>query len=230
MAEDALFLEAAEQHEPPASETFFEELWRAAEQRQRASARRWRRTAFVLAAVAAAAVAAAGVMASSQTEASTIERSMTCHVSDQMAGRHLQLTTSVTTPRNAAYLNFTTRPGINAEATTQYALSFRHAREPIVWGTSTNLCQSGGPAGALAPSGLPAQDVVTTHFIGGFELSCTAPATVVVRARITISGGKPVAAKLAVRSASTAKPILFVVWSPTRVASWFSSRCTSYPG
>jgi hypothetical protein len=70
--EDSIRDELAQLPVPPESPTFFDDLWRRANERERPVARRWRRTALALAVVAIGAVASAAVLATSTGAATNV--------------------------------------------------------------------------------------------------------------------------------------------------------------
>jgi hypothetical protein len=68
---------------------------------------------------------------------------------------------------------------------------------------------------------------VTPSRLGKIEVRCVAAKRVLVRFRITMSGGKPAHALFAVRNdASNGKPLEFLKWSPRKITGYLGGRCT----
>jgi hypothetical protein len=68
-----------------------------------------------------------------------------------------------------------------------------------------------------------------THIDGMFAAACDPEKTVFLRARITLSHGVVTRVEVAVTDGRSGRPIVYVDWSPTRIASWLASGCTAFP-
>jgi len=226
MSDFDLFDEAVEQHVTPAAPSFFEDLWREAERRQRTAARHWRRAALAFAVLAAAATAAAGVLAASHfATATTLDQTWSCPVAWIGAGPHVQWRASVTTPSTDAYFFFTPAPHASVQDLGPPALRLDTHPGKVTW--DPQRCVRSRVAVPLTPKGLQPETVVTTHFVGYTESDCLAAARILVRARVSLAHGEPVRAKVVVVNAATRKPVGYVDWSPSRIATW-TSKCESY--
>jgi hypothetical protein len=226
MRDVELFDEAVEHHVAPALPGFFEELWREAERRQRIAARRWRRVALVLAVAAAAATTAAGVLASSRAPLSaTIDQTWSCATAHLGGANRVEWRTSVTTPSTDAYFFFTPQPQAATQNLGPPALRLDTHPGKVTW--DPQRCVRSHTPVALTSKGLKPEIVVTTHFVGYTTSGCRSSARILLHARVTVSRGEPVHAKIAVVNAGSHRPIGYVDWSPTRIATW-TSKCTSY--
>lgn len=225
MSDVELFDEAVEHHVAPAMPSFFDQFWREAERRQRIAARRWRAAALVCAVVALAAVAAAGVMASARFPASSIEdQTWSCAV-PRGAGYQVQWRTSVTTPSTNAYFFFTPQPQAATQVLGPAALRLDTHPGKVTWDAAR--CTRSHVAVPLTAKGLSPEIVVTTHFVGSTMSTCQSAARILLHARVTVSKGEPVRAKIAVVTAATRRPVGYVDWTPTRIATW-TSKCESF--
>ena len=221
-----LFDEAVEHHVAPALPSFFEAFWREAERRQRVAARRWRRAALVLAVVAASATAAAGVLASARLAPSTtLDQTWSCAVGWLGGGSHVEWRASVTTPSTNAYFFFTPRPGAGVQDLGPAALRLDTHPGKVTW--DPQRCTRSHAAVPLVPKRLHPETVVTTHFVGYTSSTCLSSSRILLRARVTLSNGEPVHAKVAVVDARSRKPVGYVDWSPARIATW-TSKCDSF--
>ena len=225
MREAELLLEAAEPHTEPASEPFFEQLWREAERRQRLAARRWRRACIALAAVAAGAVAAAGVFASRVDGAAVVDQTWSCPVTPTVTGvPRVELHGSVDTPRTTAFFRMTVMPDASMEFHELTQLAFFHRPESLAF--DSHRCRRTNASVPLTPARLVPNSVVTTTFVGAFGALCATGSSIDFHVRATLSHGTPTHARIAIRSGR--KPVAYVDWSPTRIATYFETRCATY--
>jgi hypothetical protein len=221
-----LFEEAVGRQVAPAPPSFFEDFWSVAALRERAAARRWRGTAIVAVAVAVASSSAAAVLASARplAAATVVDQTWSCPVAISGAARLVQVAAAVTTPRELAYLHFTTA---SRQAWTMElgGPTFRVDDRvgSLTWGTKS--CRRASAKLPLAPSGLPSNGVVTQSFVGSFNELCKAPSRVLFRVRTTLQQGKPIRARLFVATERTRRPLAYVDWSSMRIASWFAGGC-----
>ena len=113
------------------------------------------------------------------------------------------------------------------------AFSYRRSRLPPPRDSFTvdrAVCKTSKRQVPLAPAGLPANPVVTPTFAGSWGNICViadrASANhTLVRVRVTVKNGVPVRGELAVRDEETNKPVAYVVWTPTRLASYSLATC-----
>jgi hypothetical protein len=206
---------------------FFEDFWREAERRQRIAARRWRRTALALASLLVAAGTAAGVFASAHTGAGTVDQIWTCNVGRLGSANLVEVSGSVDTPRDTGFLRLQTQAQASVESDAKARGQFALFHRPDAPVFDTHFCTRGGGAIPLSPKGLVDNGVVTSRFVGSFFASCNAATRIVYRARVTITRGSPSRAVLAVRDARSRRPLGYVEWTPTRIASWFARACST---
>ena len=216
---------------------FHDELWERVEAAERAATRRWRRTSIALAVVAVSAVAAATALAATLTSsqrASVIDETLSCATTLQGQRPLIWVQAHVKTRQiPVAGFDVETTPGGNSvvagapNAVTQQ-LAVAAAKDGF--GVDDVTCAPSHRRVQLAAAGLPASTTITTTFIGSFWESCA----IADRARadrallhvhVTLADGVPTRAQLAVRNEATNKPIAYVVWTPTRVSSFFAQAC-----
>jgi hypothetical protein len=85
----------------------------------------------------------------------------------------------------------------------------------------------------LARAGLPTFGVFNgKHGAYGLAQDCWLAPVATVRMRVTFGrSGRPVAARLALRSGSRLRPVAYVEWTPTRVRAWISKgSCHPHTG
>src|SRR5690242_6402846 len=83
---------------PPESPTFFDDFWELTAQREHLAARRWRRIALALGAVALTAAAAAGVIAAPLGSHDVVDEHVTCTTQTQAAYHVFDLGAGPTRP------------------------------------------------------------------------------------------------------------------------------------
>jgi hypothetical protein len=223
MDEAELIRDAAERHTRPATPQFFERFWHEAEQRQRRAARRWRVAALGCAALAAAATCAAGVMASSRgpTDA-TVDQTWSC-LAANTAGTRVGLHASTATPRSEAYLQVSWLQPIGYRVLGSAALRFGTSERTVAW--DAHVCKRAATMLVFGSRGLSADNVYTSHFLGGFTGSCPTASRVLIRAHVRFAHGTPVSAKIIVADAATQKPRAYIQWSTARIADWTHTGC-----
>jgi hypothetical protein len=214
---------------PPARPGFHDELWDRIQLVERVAARRWRRASIVLAVVALAATSAAGVLAFPRLErggTTVVDRTYSCATA---------VSSGVGSVRLSAYVSITaTRPGFvelqsgNKIVNHQVVplLQLGTGKTPLA--VDASLCRRTTRAVPLRASGLPSAGVFTASFLGGFDDDCIASGRVLVRARMTLSGGVATRAEVAVRNEKSGTPIAFLAWSTTRMPAYISARCKDH--
>jgi hypothetical protein len=227
MREADILSEAFDGQQPPERDRFFEDFWRAAEAEQRKAVRRWRRVAIAFAAVAVAATASAAVFASSHATAATVDQTWSCPASVLGGGRHVEIHTGVDTPGETAYFRFTAMPLAQTGLIGPQQLSFFHRPTPIEF--DQHRCRRVRESVPLNGRGLVSQPTITTHFVGKLTATCPTARRVVFHVRATVDGGSPTRALVALRNES-GRAFAFFDWSPARVVSALTARCTTYPG
>jgi hypothetical protein len=212
--------------EPPESPTFFDELWRRAENADRSAARRWRRVAIAVVAAAITAAASVGVVAATRSPASTFDSTVRCSLEDRGGVPAFSL---------AAYPGLTTPTGfvisssviVTTGSNTQ--LLFMDWKQDHFRLDEQN-CHA-APRIPLSRAGLPH---VPQVFRRGqhvqFDLDCTVGKLVFRLWMKRSSGGKVTEAKLAVRATKKAKPIAYVDWTPAKLTAYSvpPSACSAY--
>jgi hypothetical protein len=79
----------------------------------------------------------------------------------------------------------------------------------------------------LSAKGLRSNGVVTDSFVGNFRLFCHVASRVDVRARVTLTSGRPSAALVAISNEASGKAVSFINFRPKRIASYASTRCSA---
>ena len=88
-------------------------------------------------------------------------------------------------------------------------------------------CRTSSRRIALRPAGLPLYETVTSHHLGHVNARCAAAKRVLVRFRITMTGGKPERALFAVRNdALKGRQVEFLKWSASTITAYLSNGCT----
>lgn len=217
---------------PPAPPGFRDEVWERFQAADKASARRWRRTSIVLAAVAAAAIAAASVLAATRASVLTngvIDETLSCQARVLAQRPSIQVGGNVITAKTpVASVDLLTVYRKTAQGLLVPQVAF--ASTPNSFTVDRTVCRTSKRRVPLAPAGLPANAVVTPTFAGSWGNICvTADRAnadrVLVHVRVTVVHGIPSRGELAVRNEETGKPVAYVVWTPTRLASFSLATC-----
>jgi hypothetical protein len=225
MREAELLFEASEPHAAPASEEFFDELWRLAEQRQRVAARRWRRAAAALAVVALASLTTAAVFASGRSGAAVVDQTWSCAVTPTITGvPRIEMHASVDTPRTTAFFQLTVMPDASTEFHELTQLSFFH--RPDSFTVDEHRCSRSKAVIPFGTAKLVPNGVVTTSFVGGVGALCATGASIIFHVRATLAHGTPTRARVAIRTGR--KPVAYVDWSPKRISTYFERGCPTY--
>jgi hypothetical protein len=222
---------------PQPRPSFHDELWERVEAAERAATRRWRRTSIALAVVAVSAVVAATALAAtlaSSPHESVIGETLSCATTLQGQRPVVSVQANVKTRQiPVASLAVLTTPGgdvVVAGSPNQVSQQLAVAAAKDGFGVDDATCAPSHRRVPLAAAGLPASTTITTTFLGSFWQSCA----IADRARadrallhvhVTLAGGVPTRAELAIRNEATNKPIAYVVWTPTRVSSFFAQSC-----
>jgi hypothetical protein len=224
---------------PEESPTFFSELWEEAQARERAAARRWRRTSVVLAFVAALAISAAAVLGASaphRAAAGVTELRAVCSAQDTGGLAAFSIGAKPSGKPDPSLINVKPPPGYHIDPSiwiaTGSASSFGGGN---VFSLNTYLsgyqldrhvCSTTTLPIALTRKGLPAAGVQLTNENTELVRRCLGTGRFAFRIRITTSkAGVPASAKLAVVRARTGKPLAYYEWSPTRVDGWSVAAC-----
>jgi hypothetical protein len=206
---------------PPEPPAFFKELWKEAELRERAAARRWRRASAVLAVVVVGAATAAGVLAFGR-DSNVLDRTLRCSVEPRGGLPHLELIADPTIQGTAPGTSFPAGASLTTGENTQL-FAFDTTHSGVVLNSSS--C-SATKTIALARIRLPSSEVFKGGGGMGFNFSCYLPGPVVFRLHVVRDrAGTPTAATLAVRIGKRSRPIAFVVWTPKRVAAYANAKC-----
>jgi len=92
-------------------------------------------------------------------------------------------------------------------------------------------CRPSSRKAALKPSGIRLTDTVTPQYLGLFDERCVTAKRVLVHVRLTVSGGAPVSALVAVRNDNEAgRPVEFINWQPRKIKGYFGKSCVSTAG
>lgn len=216
---------------------FHDELWERVEAAERAATRRWRRTSIALAVVAVSAVAAATALAAtlaSSQRTSVIDKTLSCATELQGQRPVIWVQANVKTQQiPVASLEVLTTPDTNSAATSPASQQLAVAAAKDGFGVDDATCAPSHRRVPLAASGLPASTTITTTFLGSFWQSCAIADRahadrVLLHVHVTLAGGVPTRAELAVRNEATNKAIGYIVWTATRVSSFFAQTCKLY--
>ena len=222
---------------PPARPGFREELWERVEAAERAATRRWRRLSVALAVVAAFAVAGATALAAtlvSSKSPSAIDKTLSCTTSLQGQRPVIWVQANLKSRLiPVSSVDVLTNPAANSVVAGQQTqqsqqLAVAAAKDGI--GIDDVTCVPSTRRVPLARSGLHAAPTITTTFIGSLWQSCVLANRpradrALLHVHVTLSGGIPTNAELAVRNEVTNAPVAYVVWTPTRVVSYFAATC-----
>ncbi len=216
---------------------FHDELWERVEAAERAATRRWRRTSVALAVLALSAIAAATALAASLASsgrASVIDRTLSCATTLQGQRPVVWVQANVKTRQiPVASLAVLTVPGgdvVIAGAPRQTTQQLSVAAAKNGFGVDDGACAPSSRHVPLAAAGLSASTTITTTFLGSFWQTCpiadrARADRALLHVHVTLADGVPTRAQLAVRNETTNKPIAYVVWTPTRVSSFFAQSC-----
>jgi len=218
---------------------FFADLWEEAQQRERASARRWRRTSVVLAFVAAIAISAAAVLGASaphRAAAGVTELRAACTAQDAGGLPAFSIGAKPSGKPDPSLINVKPPPGYHIDPSlwiaTGSGTSFGGGN---VFSLNTylsgyqidrNACSTTRLPIALTRKGLPAAGVHLTDPNTELVRRCLGTARFAFRIRIvTGKAGVATSAKLAIVRARTGKLLAYYEWSPTRVDGWSVAAC-----
>jgi hypothetical protein len=222
---------------PEQSPRFFADLWEAAQARERAAARRWRRVSLVLALVAAAAVSSAAVLAASpRSTSATVDVRGVCAAQEQggipafivgaiVSGPRKPGKPSTVKPPPGFHVDptawITTTPGFVPDTAPVFSFSTQASGYQL----DRRSCPPTSASIPLAREGLgnPVHlDAKSLRLV----VRCLGPARFAFRARITNDRyGVPIRAQIAAANARTGKQLVYIAWSPTRVDGWSAASC-----
>lgn len=211
---------------------FFDELWEQVQARERAAARRWRRIALVLALVAAAAISSAGILATAPTPKNVVDLTAVCHSGIQGGLPVFKVLANPSGPPppgdvGAAHPppGFKVATGVSIEDGLQeQLLSF--SSQFSGYQLDRRRCASDKHHVDFSRKGLESAGVY--HFGDYVSLArrCLGYTRFVFRVRIVSSDeGAPQSAKLAVVSAKTGKPLMYVQWSQQVATGYAAPAC-----
>ncbi len=203
---------------PPARRPGFEEeLWERIADRERASARRWRRSAAGLAALAVAAVASTAVVATAQGGGSTLDRTVSCRVRPVgdvpgiVVGAQPRQPGAATAGLQVEIADGTPLLAV-ADGVTGFELDGAD-------------CRSSALGVPLATDGLPLAGSYAAGGFGRFQARCFPPGRVLLRLRLTLDrDGRPLGATVAVRDESGGT-LMVVRWSPSLALAHVDAAC-----
>ncbi|HEY3576630.1 MAG TPA: hypothetical protein VGK68_01390 [Gaiellaceae bacterium] len=189
------------------------------------------RTIGIVTVISAIAVTAA--VSAHAAPTSVVDRTYSCKVRPQ---RYIDLNTSVTlpptqdAPQRPANLNlFTVKKTFKQNG---FTFNLPQVFFQAAKGTNPKIdkptCRPSSRKVALKPSGLRLTDTVTPRYLGFFDQRCVTAKRVLVHVRITLSGGVPVAALVAVRNDNrTRRPVEFLNWRSRKIKGYFGKSCVS---
>ena len=229
--DDTLRDELARLPLPPETTQFFDDLWRRANEQERALARRWRRTAIGLAVIAVAAIASTATVVTSTGAATNVADVRATCASQYQGG--LPVFTAHAEPSDkptpgeklpAPPPGFKPVQGLWIATPAQTFLTL----SPFSAGFTIDrrVCKAYRNRVDLGHKGL---SLVGTYRNGGytnFNARCLDVARIGFRLRVTMDpGGLPTSAQLAIVRARNGAPLVYVEWSPDTVTGWAAKRC-----
>jgi len=180
------------------------------------------------------AIAVTVVVSAHAAPTRVVDKTYSCKVRPQ---HYIDLNTSVTlpptqdAPQRPANLNLFTVKKTFKENGFKFNLPqvfFQAAkgRNPKI---DTPICRRSPRKAVLKPTGLPSHaETVTPQYLGLFDERCVTAKRVLVHLRITLSGGVPVSALVAVRNDNeTRRPLEFLNWKPRKIKGYFGKSCVS---
>lgn len=210
----------------PERETFWADVWRDVERRERAATKRWRLATLALAAALLTALAATGVVAAPFRHAKSVDRVVDCATQSVSGGSSIDLQTVATRGPDLA-----ARSGRPQEAQLIVVTGggFGTALLQVDGALKGFLLNSGrctATRDAAPPRrrGLPLTGVLRAHTLYGHDYSCPVK-NVRLRAHIvTGRDGVPTSAQVEVDSPAN-RALLYVDWKPDLVRVYLSSAC-----
>jgi hypothetical protein len=157
---------------------------------------------------------------------STVDQTWSCPVLPEGAAHVMEARASVTTPRDSAYLQFWPTERSYFQPAVQAGVEVGTHPGTIAW-DPRHVCERSPPPLAFAARGLKQDAVVTTHFVGSVSARCRVPSRIRFRVRVTVVRDEPTSAKLIVVTERRAQPVLYVEWTPTRIAVWDRPGCST---
>ena len=235
--EQPLLEEALARLTPPAPPGFLADVQRDA-RRAAARALRRRRHAVIAAGCAAAAVVAAGGVAAAPSffsspngRTSIVDRTLSCRVERRSGTPAFDLLASIvtTTPHPMpAYVYFNSVAKIDRNKVISQVKVVAERGTTLV--VDRTECRPSSRTVPLTPHGLERQPDLTRAFLGEFNDRCVSSPRALIRARLMLSGGTPVGARIAIRDDTRrSAPIVFLDWSRGRIVYAKSPRCVKYP-
>jgi hypothetical protein len=180
------------------------------------------------------AIAVTAVVSAHAAPTSVVDRTYTCKVRPQ---HYIDLNTSVTlpptqdAPRRPANLNLFTVQKTFKQNGYDFNLPqiFFQAAKTNSFKIDKPTCRASSRKVVLKPSGLPSHpETVTPQYLGLFDQRCVTAKRVLVHLRITVSGGVPVSALVAVRNDNEhRRPVEFINWKPRKIKGYFGKSCVS---
>ena len=178
------------------------------------------------------AIAVTAAVSAHAAPTSVVDRTYTCKVRPQ---HYIDLNTSVTLPpkqnvQRPANLNlFTVKKTFKQNG---YDFNLPQVFFEASKGTNPKIdkptCRPSSRRAALKPSGLRLADTVTPQYLGFFDERCVTAKRVLVHLRITVSGGVPVSAVVAVRNENEhRRAVEFLDWKPRKIKGYFGKSCVS---
>ena len=234
--DDSIRDELAQLPVPPESPTFFDDLWRRANDRERAVARRWRRTALALAVVALGAVASAAVLATSTGAATNVTDVRGSCASQYQGGLPVVTAHAQTTDKPKPGETLPAPPPgfkpvaglwIGTPGLTLLTLS------PFTVGYTVDrrACTTYRKKIGFGHEGLGSAQTYRKGDFTNFEHRCLDVARIAFRVRVEMDqNGLPTRAQLAIVRAKTGAPLMFVDWTPDEVVGYASKRCPQTGG
>jgi hypothetical protein len=207
---------------------FFDDFWRRVQQRERATARRWRIAALALGLTLLVAFAAGVVVASPFGRSNVVDVSVDCLVQQAANFRGIDLATiatrmkdpSIGRPPEAQLLVST---GGYADTGTRLLQVDAALKGFLVNGSR---CASSKKTAKPGPAEARLTDILHAGARYGKDYRCPGIGKVHLRARLTVGkNGIPSAAQVSVQKLATGKTLLYVDWRPSSVRVYLGSAC-----
>jgi hypothetical protein len=234
--DDSIHDELAQLPVPPEPPEFFDDLWRRANERERAVARRWRRTALVLAVIALGALASAAVLATSTGAATNIVDVRGSCASQYQGG--FPVVTAHGEPTDKPKPGETLPvppPGFKPVAGLWVGtpgLTFL-TLSPFTVGYTVDrrACTPYKTKIELGHKGLGSAQTYRKGDFTNFAHRCLDVARIAFRIRVEMDqNGLPTRAQLAIVRAKTGAPLMYIDWTADEVTGYASRRCPQTGG
>lgn len=161
------------------------------------------------------------------THVSVVDETWSCPVFPEGATHQVGFVGSVDVGRGAT-MQFWPTPLAYDEPAVLPGVEVKTRPGSITWDPRKKCARSHVKL-SLAPHGLRKESVVTTKWLGTTTAHCASETQILFRARIIVERGEPAHARVIAVDLRSRKPLGYLDWTPTRIASWFGPTCEAQP-